>query len=465
MRDGVLAGFLCTLAIIVVAGPLALLAYSKDGARGAYDQNEFHKPVIESFSETWPAIDMQNYASATTPGYHWLLAGVAKHVSDDERALRVLGLLWSAALAGLLGFALARRTEAGTALVLALPTLASVYVVSSAAFLLPDNAGWLLVLAILLCALDRWASWSLLVLGAGALVALVLVRQSHVWAAALLWIAAWVGRQEVVDRDARDGPVDGESPVEWLRSGAFPPTMGWGGALQRFGGALALTLPAFAVLGWFVLTWGGLVPPMFQGAVDPSTQFQQQVQGPNPAMPAMVLAVFGVVLAFHAMWWLPGAWRALQRAPWVVLVPMGGAVIGAAAGLLPATSYSLDDGRYGGIWALAKTLVIADRSLIIAAMSTLGGAGAGGLFLALPRRAAWVIFGGGFAFTLAQTANAYAWQRYCEPMLLIITALSCTIIVQDEKDAAVPGRVRTLRVAGPSVLAALLAAVTVMGLV
>lgn len=458
MRDGVLAGFLCALAIMIVAGPLALMAYNKEGARGTYDQNEFHKPVIESFSETWPTIDMQDYASATTPGYHWLLAGVAKHVTDDERALRVLGMLWSVALVALLGFALARRTEAGTGLVLALPTLASVYVVSSAAFLLPDNAGWLFVLLIMLCALDRWAPWSLIALGACALIALVLVRQSHVWAAALLWVAAWVGKQEVVDRDARDGPVDGESALDWLRSGAFPPTTGWGGALRRFAGAFALTLPAFAVLGWFAMTWGGLVPPMFQGAF-------QQVQGPNLAMPAMVLAVLGVIAGFHAMWWLPGAWRALQRAPWVVLVPTGGLVIGAGAGLLPATSYSLEDGRYGGIWALAKTLVIADRSLIIAAMSAFGGACAGGLLLALPRRAACVIIGGGFAFTLAQTANAYAWQRYCEPMLLMIVALACAIIAHEEKDTAVSGRVRTLRVAGPCALAALLAGVTVMSLV
>ena len=41
---------------------------------GAYDQLLFHQVVIRWFTRDWPNFDFSNYPSATTPGYHLILA-------------------------------------------------------------------------------------------------------------------------------------------------------------------------------------------------------------------------------------------------------------------------------------------------------------------------------------------------------------------------------------------------------
>ena len=44
----------------------------------SYDMELFHVPVIRSFAEQFPAIDLSDYNSATTPGMHIVLAIVVK---------------------------------------------------------------------------------------------------------------------------------------------------------------------------------------------------------------------------------------------------------------------------------------------------------------------------------------------------------------------------------------------------
>src|SRR5205807_925172 len=74
-----------------------------------------------------------------------------------------------------------------------LPFAASVYVVSSAVWLLPDNAGWWGVLALMLISWRPRVDWRTWLLGGLVLLALVFVRQVHAWAAGLLIITAWLG--------------------------------------------------------------------------------------------------------------------------------------------------------------------------------------------------------------------------------------------------------------------------------
>ena len=124
--------------------------------------------------------------------------------------------------------------------------------------------------------------WPRIAIGCLVLVLLVCVRQIHVWSAAVLWAAAWLGSEE----RAVGGPVQGVHAL-------------FGDLKDRVGRtalAMLLTLPAFGALAWFVSLWGGVVPPMFQ----------HKYGGMNPAAPAFVLALFGVLGAFFWPVVLPG---------------------------------------------------------------------------------------------------------------------------------------------------------------
>lgn len=74
-----------------------------------------------------------------------------------------------------------------------MPIIASPYTLFPATFLLPDNMGWLGVVAMVLIAL-RPPKWKTLILGGLVLCGLVLTRQVHAWTAGLLWVSALAER-------------------------------------------------------------------------------------------------------------------------------------------------------------------------------------------------------------------------------------------------------------------------------
>jgi len=59
--------------------------------RGAFDQLNYHEQVIRRFVEQWPAPDLSDYLSATTPGYHLALAAFAEYAGESAVALRLAG--------------------------------------------------------------------------------------------------------------------------------------------------------------------------------------------------------------------------------------------------------------------------------------------------------------------------------------------------------------------------------------
>ena len=101
-------------------------------SRAASDQNRFHLVVIRQFASEWPNLNFRDYISATTPGYHVVVAAAARYLSGDLRFLRLVGLLFTIGLIATFGAALSRRVPFGMAVALALPLLCSSYIFTSA---------------------------------------------------------------------------------------------------------------------------------------------------------------------------------------------------------------------------------------------------------------------------------------------------------------------------------------------
>jgi hypothetical protein len=436
---GALAGV-----FLAVALPFMLLDWSR--GRGAYDQVFFHEPTIRTFAADLPRPVLGDYQSATAPGYHLILATFARLVSDSRLALQFVGSMFTVALLFLLGTAAANRCArtdpgpagAARALVLCLPMLASMYVLFPGIWLQPDNAGWLGVLGMLLFALRPAYSVKTLILGGCLLAALVWTRQNHVWTAALLWTWAYL-----TAADTPDGRVRTliSSPAK---------------RLDRVAAAVLASVPAFLALGFLVYSWQGLVPPSFRA---------QHGTGFNAATVPFVLALAGVYGVFFFGWAFAGLaslWR--EQRPLVFAV----AGLAMASALYPPTTY-LYEARASGLWNVVYALqqrgilLFNHTSPLLVVLAPVGALAIAGMLVQLRPRQRWVMLAALAAFTAAQAANANAWQRYIEPMLLMVFALSAAEIgrpVDPFVPAPVRNSIRAWRWLGPIALAGLLAGVT-----
>lgn len=433
-----LAGFFAAIAI-----PLIALNWNGTNSRAVFDQNTFHLPVVRQFSEEWPRPDFYNYESATTPGYHVFLALVDRYVSDDVRVLRAVGLLFTLALLALVGHMAGRWVRPGVALAMCLPMIASLYIFSSGVWLLPDNIGWLGVVAILLLVLQPRVRETHLAWGGAILIALVFVRQAHIWAASLLWLGAWLSGST-----GASGVLLPRERKEWVERS------------KRLILAFCLTLPAFVLLAWFVRLWGGLTPPLFRSDF-------QYVQGPNWAMPTIILASIGVGGVCYGGFLAPSVWRALRASRGAMATALLGTTAGALLCAIPETSWSLAEHRTGGLWnAALHAPVIAERSTIMIALAGLGGFVVACLSLVLGARDRWVFLGCLGASAAALTMNAYAYPRYCEGLILVLLGyFSAQVASRATPEPAARGDnvmplIRALAPAGPILLALLLAYVT-----
>lgn len=409
---------------VVQAVGLWLLGVNQ--GRAWFDEAFFHWQTVRQFVEQWPKVDLVNYRSATTPGYHLVMAWVARGIGTVEPVVlrpmaAVFTVLMLAVGYGLVrGPGVRRGLGAWWAAVLTLPLACSMYVVHPGVWLGPDNLGWVLVFAILwlsadlVRARDRGRSpprspeevlfrltrglawWASVLFG---LAVLVHVRQSHIWAAGVVMAAAWIA----------GGPIRHAGPT-----GLFSSL--WG----RFSSLIVIgSLPAAAALvalQTYMDRWGGLVPPTFQ---------TQHASGVNWATPALALALIACYSVFFAAWLVPGLkqlWREHRPVLWL------SAATGFIASVVPATTY-LYEPRSSGIWNLPKVEqrlgleVLGHSSPSIVVLSVLGAVCLAGWLTRLEPARRWLMIATLVAFEAAQMANANAWQRYQEPLLLVLIAM------------------------------------------
>lgn len=397
---------------VVLVVLLGVMALGGRSTRAAFDE-VFHANTIRQFETEWPRPDFREYDSATTPGYHLIMAGVSRaaggSAAGSTGAMRVLGAIFAAALAGLVAGMAAARVGVAGGVALAAPLAGSMYVVNSGVHLLPDNLAWLGVAGVLGLALRRF-SWGAVAAAAGVVAALVLVRQVHVWTAGVVWAAAGISAATALG-PGRGWPfADGAELRRGIARGAV---------------AAALTLPAFVVLGYFARLWGGLTPPKFnfdQGAA--GITLETNVVGVSPATPAYVLALVGVLGVFFAPFFL-GVARGGRWWRWAA----GGAVAGACLALVPETTYRMPE-RIGSLWSVVRVmegwgLMIGGRTApLIVVLAACGGAVLAGWWPLADRRARWILGTALLAFTLANTAQALVYQRYLEPFVLLWLALA-----------------------------------------
>jgi hypothetical protein len=392
---------------IAVVGAFLLLTtlvalFGRQPASVAVDQNLFHLPAVRQFAGQWPHVDLSNYSSATSPGYHLVLAAAARFVSNDVVLLRLVGATFGVALVFLLASAAADRNNARAAW-LALPLATSYYVINSTAWALPDNAAWLLLTIALLLAI-RTNGWPLYAGSAAVLALLVFTRQSHAWA--LLPFAVGAGLSGRI-RTATGPSVD---PIEALRPVSNAPSSYLRTALL----AGVAMLPALAVLAWLVSLWHGLTPPAFRPGSGVDLPLATKMGGVAPAAPAMVLALIGLFGTPLLAWVWPTA-----RSRRVVRLMLLGAAAGFVVGILPETTYN-DLSRRSGLWNLVLKLpTVGGRSPLIVGLATLGGAVVAAALARLPVRERSVLAAALAGFTLVQAANGLVWQRYYEPFVLI----------------------------------------------
>lgn len=495
-RPLVVAAGAFALTWLVLAG-LVLLSDQSGSAfnvgRAKFDQDVFHLKVITQFAQELPAPGLRDYLSATTPGYHLVLAVVQRVFGVPELILRLIAALCTAGLMGVLvwvGASASRvkeqhRTGWWWAIAPALPVLCSSYVVQSGMYLLPDNAAWLMVglvmvLSLRIAAIDsvdeaervgrlrRWIIFSVCILAA-----LVFTRQIHVWAAAVVWVGVLVACARLGQVPLRSVSPLGQT-IEHVRAMLRSLTN------RAVIFTVLATMPAFAIVGGFVLLWGGLTPPTFRastnpgaisGAVDATT-----VTGTSPATAVLVLALVGLFGLFFAGYWLSSSLSQTPgtkgRVEAIIAMFKAGALGGLIAGVLsaiPTTTWQ-SPSRKGALWEITRKfegdsslagiklprLVIADHvNLVMWLLAVVGGVVLGTCWRAADVRARWVLAAGLIAFTAANCAQALSWQRYLEPMVLVWWVLMISVLRWE-------GSTRVWRWAwvGPVLLAGLLALVS-----
>ena len=442
--------------VVLLTWPMILSGFVK--GRGAFDQLNYHEQVVRTFAEQLPKPDYSDYLSATTPGYHTVLAVVARVVSDERWVLQLAGSLFTVGLFVVLAWGIGwqgsrwhgspsreegllpgRGLLAGDSglVVLLLPVLVSMPVFYSGVWMLPDNAGWLGVLAVWLLALRPRFDAVTLIGGGLTLALLVFVRQIHLWPLAMLLTAAWLGT-----RTQRERGFDFSQDLRELFS-QIPER------LVRTSLVMLAALPAVAILLYFWNLWDQtLTPPMFK----------ERHVGGNPSAPAFVLAVFGMYAVFFLPYILDGLHRLWVRHTWLLGLAV---VLGAAIALAVPTTRETGAGRYSGLWEIADLLPAPmDRSVLIVPLAVLGSVLVAAWFVVLGRRDRWIMLAAMVAFTAAQCASFKLWQRYTEPMVLLWLALAAARVAPARSPAGA-----SWRVLGPMVLAVGLALLTAASLV
>ncbi|MBS0198453.1 MAG: hypothetical protein JSR77_17010 [Planctomycetes bacterium] len=407
-RPSTLHSLILPAAFLALA--LAVINSGRIPHRVAYDQALYHEAAIRQFAAQWPNVDLSDYLSATTPLFH-LIAAAVKYAGLSVAGLQVACAILTAALLWVL--IQLSRACGGKGWAACLPFATSLYVFSSGAWILPDNAAWLGVVLLLGLLIAAPLTLRRALLCAIILFLLVLTRQVHLWTAGLIIAAAWLAGAPTLPEQT--GPW---RPAAALRDLLFT---NLGRRCVLASAALLTLLPALLVLIYFYGLWGGLVPPTFQF----------QYHKANPAGPAFILAVFGAVSVFFAGYVWPCTRRLLCEQPaWAALAAACGLLLALIA---PTTAGATSDylaGRRTGLWDVAAALHdrlhlpnIGHASPLIVALCVFGAITFAACLLAWSGRQRILLIAALIGYGSAIGAGGELWQRYAEPFVLILAAL------------------------------------------
>lgn len=367
-----------------------------------YDQELFHRRVIEEFSAELPRPNLRDYKSTTGPGYHLMMA-VLDRLTGNRAILQLVNALIGAGLVLSMWWALCGRVGVVGASLLTLPLACSSYTVKGSVWLTTDNLSWMCVVLVLGLVVMRDFTARRGLLAGVVCAAGVFVRQVHVWPLAAIGFAGLLRSPLAVfvPRILRreDGGV-----------------RNWG---MLAAGCVGALLPLL-MLGWLVWLWGGLTPPMYREMHD---------AGPNPATFAFAL------LCVAAFGWafMPSAWEQVKRlrlGDWAMWACAG---VGLLCAVAVRTDWDQEPRSHGWIWELPVRQLpdVWGRSVVMTVGAPVGavvllllwrrareaGRGADGLLLLLTM----------LGWACAQAMNTMAWQRYFEPMVLIGLAMLCAL--------------------------------------
>ncbi|MSR28122.1 MAG: hypothetical protein EXS03_00910 [Phycisphaerales bacterium] len=411
-----------------------VILWGSDRTSEASDQNRHHLVVIRqaaaclSGEEGAPPLlsFLRDYPSATSPGYHLILAAIDLLGVHSVTGLRLLSSLCGLALIVALFRGLARSMDCWSAAACSLPLLCSSYFLSGSMWITTDVAGaWLMVTALLTMLTHGVPGRRHLFTGC-QMAAAVLVRQPTLWLVGPMALVGAIDGMRLFGRmsSAGDGPAARRwSALDWIS---------WG---------FAIGVPV-ATVAWLHSLWGGFLPPGFH---------KQHNMGANPANPAFFL---GLV----ALWSSPFVAEFIRRGEFRVALLRRCVIIGAIVGLVAATVVATDhsraDGRWGGpLWsAVAAIGAVGHRSIALLLLAPLGGASLGMLLGRVwthgGARQGLIMTTAIAAFLAASSANSQCFERYLDIALLsfipIMVALGDT---ESSASARVPLRIAAVSLA------------------
>ncbi len=356
----------CLLPVAALVLPAALIvALGPSFGTWGYDQDHSHLPTVRTFAGQWPAPDLRDYRSTTGPVWHLALSLLLR-AGAPETVLRAAAIAAGAGLVVMAWTVLRRSVAPSTAAAAALPIACSSFVLGGSAWITTDVPA----------ALCMMLALAELTAPAGAR------------PVASLWAAIAAGVRQ---------------PLGWLSVPIL-----WVAWRDRSWRLAASALLPIAVVGGLVLLWGGLTPPTFRAQHD---------QGANPAAVTLMLSLAG-------LWGLPFLLAGRGRVPWAPV--MGAALAALAFALSFPSSHAYNEGRWGGpIWQLvAIAPAPADRSVVLVSLAAIGAACMTALAIRAYRAGqgatCGVLLVSLAMATVANAANSQAWQRYADPVLLLV---------------------------------------------
>lgn len=410
-RSRFAAGFVAIFGFLLLTLIPVLSGYDKYDNK-TYDMDKFHVPAIYTFAEQFPAVDVSDYSSATTPGMHLVLAAVVKIFGPCETNLQITTCIFGALLIFIAWLYASKGARPWVALAAVVPLALNPYILGNSIWVMTDNLSLALLAVVIGSSVFLRPRTGTAVWTSVAMVGAVLVRQINLWVVAGAWVATVLGspllRKRLPWRDELD---DEFSPAHVIVISV----------------GILMTI---AVLVFFFFMWGGMVPP--------SLQNYHVSGGMNVAVTPYVLtmmAIYGspIVLFFAS--------RILGNS-FTIRLMCAGAIGGFLLGIIFESTPGLEVGRVGGwMWSLAeKSPVVLGRTVFLVFGSVLGGillgAIAGLLREANKGRAVFLLFLFGASFLAASTVNSQAFQRYFDgPTLLFLGwSLVLTIRATDRND-------------------------------